>query len=463
MATDDEARDRDCPRAGPRHAAPRKPLLARLHMPAGKAVALAAMPTAVLMGMGFTPQLATAKPGAPSPFGDAFCVTKPDGTPTPDTPTPGTPTADSPTATPSPDEDAAKEKGKSKEKDKDKGKGKDDDKGGATNEPDTGGKPTPDEGKDDTPAETGKPAPKPTADPTPDPPAVPDKGKLPVPPIPPLPPLPDLPRLPDPEATKSPTPTTTPSPDRTGTTDTPAPSATPRPGKSPDRAGKKAEETRRKKETGPTGAPPTAPSATTKPSTEPDDDKTPTPGSTPSGPSGTPSPGATDTKTPPPCPLPNRQSDKGQAAFADNPWFLEANRLTLTGLTYEGVKEVVTAGGQKKSVLKFSADKLAIDDLHALVNDRKRIYHQSGPGKTSTVDGGRVTMYTEQLKGKLLGSTLPLFAADYTAEHPPPLIPGLKLPIPIFFTDVKIRQAGQFGGNLTIPNMRVYVTDGVYP
>ncbi|MGI5340109.1 hypothetical protein ACQEVS_23285 [Streptomyces sp. CA-181903] len=74
-----------------------------------------------------------------------------------------------------------------------------------------------------------------------------------------------------------------------------------------------------------------------------------------------------------------------------------------------------------------------------------------------------MTMYTEQLKGKLLGSTLPIFAADYTAEHPPPLIPGLKLPIPIFFTDVKIRQAGQFGGTLTIPNMRVYVTDGVYP
>ncbi|CAM5232603.1 hypothetical protein SHIRM173S_01721 [Streptomyces hirsutus] len=47
-------------RRGPRHAAPRKPLFTRFHMPAGKAIALAAMPTAVLMGMGFTPTLAQA-------------------------------------------------------------------------------------------------------------------------------------------------------------------------------------------------------------------------------------------------------------------------------------------------------------------------------------------------------------------------------------------------------------------
>jgi len=47
-------------RTGPRHAAPRKPLFTRFQMPAGKAIAIAAMPTAVLMGMGFTPTLAQA-------------------------------------------------------------------------------------------------------------------------------------------------------------------------------------------------------------------------------------------------------------------------------------------------------------------------------------------------------------------------------------------------------------------
>lgn len=46
---------------GPRHAAPRKSLLAKFQRPAGKAMALAAMPTAVLVGMGFAPKLADRK------------------------------------------------------------------------------------------------------------------------------------------------------------------------------------------------------------------------------------------------------------------------------------------------------------------------------------------------------------------------------------------------------------------
>ncbi|NUR65660.1 MAG: hypothetical protein HOQ47_07870, partial [Streptomyces sp.] len=65
-------------RTGPRHAAPKKPLFTRFHMPAGKAIALAAMPTAVLMGMGFTPTLANAEdqPAAKSLTADEYkdCV-----------------------------------------------------------------------------------------------------------------------------------------------------------------------------------------------------------------------------------------------------------------------------------------------------------------------------------------------------------------------------------------------------
>ena len=53
-------------RTGPRHAAPKKPLFTRFHMPAGKAIATVAMPTAVLMGMGFTSSLALADSGGGS-------------------------------------------------------------------------------------------------------------------------------------------------------------------------------------------------------------------------------------------------------------------------------------------------------------------------------------------------------------------------------------------------------------
>src|SRR5689334_17564524 len=64
--------------SGPRHAAPRKSLLTKLHVPAGKAVALAAMPTAVLMGMGFTPHFAQADEMPKNPFKAGPCVSQSD-------------------------------------------------------------------------------------------------------------------------------------------------------------------------------------------------------------------------------------------------------------------------------------------------------------------------------------------------------------------------------------------------
>ncbi|WP_372409678.1 hypothetical protein [Streptomyces luteireticuli] len=406
MSTEEEHR----PKAGPRHAAPRKPLLARLHMPVGKAVALAAMPTAVLMGMGFTPQLAQAKPTEPpNPFGDAFCLTTPDQSPSPDA-TPGTP---SPSASPSPDVSrTADDEGKADKPKKSK------------------------ETVPPSPSRTPKPEATPTPTPTPSPSEdLLDKlrGKL-----------PRLP-LPVPPATSSPSPTPTPTPPPTDTpTPTPsAKSATPTP---PTSAVKKQ-------------SPSPTPKATPQPHKTLDVPETPEATDTAS-PSATPSPTPTspDEKTPKPCPTPKAGADRKQAGFANNPWFLESSKLTLRGLTYQGIKEITTVGGQKKSVVKFTADGLDIRDLHALVNDRGRVYHQSGPGKTSTIRGGEVTLYTEELKGKLLGIPMTI-----NASHPPPLIPGLKLPIPISYTDVKIRQGGQYGGTLTIPNMKVYITDGTYP
>ncbi|WP_171166327.1 hypothetical protein [Streptomyces sp. I05A-00742] len=476
MATDDAARDRDCPKAGPRHAAPRKTLLARLHMPAGKAVALAAMPTAVLMGMGFTPQLASAKPTEPgNPLGDAFCLTAPDASQGA-TPSPGASGKDA-----EKDKEAEKDKdaGKSKDTGKDKNKGKDKDE--PTKEPGEKKTPTP-EDREDKAGEPGKPAeePSPSSGGTDDPAAPPARGKLPeLPPLPKLPPLPGPftpPPAPTPTPTPTPTTTPTPTPSPGGTSATPAPPASPTPGASKDatKDAEKAKEAARKAAEAEKKAKEAAAEKAARPAPGPtksgQDARTPGPTpatpdapSAPATPSGTPSPGASGAKTPLPCPNPPKQAVKGEANFANNPWFLESSKLTLTGLTYEGVKEVTTVNGQKKSVLKFTADKLEIAKLHALVNDRGRVYHQSGESTPSTVAGGKVTMYTEQLTGKLFGSSLPLFAANYSASSPPPLIPGMKLPIPLFFTDVKIRQAGQFGGTLTIPDMHVYITDGTYP
>ncbi|MBH1933744.1 hypothetical protein I5Q34_05445 [Streptomyces sp. AV19] len=410
-------------KTGPRHAAPRKPLLARLHMPAGKAIALAAMPTAVLMGMGFTPQLAQAKPvEPPNPFGDAFCLTKPDASPSP--------SPDATPGTPSPSPDASRT---ADADDKPKSSGK--------VPPSPAGTPSPSPSPKAKPKSTPSPTPSPTEDPVEK-----DRGKLPGS----LPlPLPPMTASPSPTPTDTPTPTPTPSAKSPESPESPkSPAPTPSNGalkKAPPSPTPKATPQPRK-----TLDVPETPEATPTPDAS---------GSASPSPSATPSPTATGEKTPKPCPTTKAGPDRQQAGFANNPWFLEASKLTLRGLTYEGIKEITTIGGQKKSVVKFTADGLDIKDLHALVNDRGKVFHQRGPGpEVPTIRGGKVTLYTEELKGKLLGIPMTV-----NASHPPPLIPGLKLPIPISYTDVKIRQAGQYGGTLTIPNMKVYITDGTYP
>ncbi|MFI1800875.1 hypothetical protein ACH427_26465 [Streptomyces sp. NPDC020379] len=416
-------------RSGPRHAAARKPLLARLHMPAGKAVAIAAMPTAVLMGMGFTPQLALAKPPLPEPF-DGQCATAPDASPEP-----GASGSTSPGPAPS---RSAKES--------------------AT-------RPTEQPSKAPEP-----PSAKPEARPETKPEARPEPGK-------------------SPDAGNA---------ARTGPSPAPSPSASPSPSKSfnpldPLGLGDKLRDILDGGRSGagkqpsappssapaPSGGPSSAPSgaqhvpppadartpdgrpsgkASTAPSTEPSRAPSSAPPSTAPSPGASPgtsaSPGAL-----PPCPKGKAVDGNDGHAFPDQPWYLEASVLTLKGLTYDGIKKITMANGQQKSVLKFTADALTIKDLHQIVNSYGKEYHVAGPGTDSTVTGGQVTMYTEELKGNLLG----LIPSTASPTSPPPLIPGLKLPIPIFYTNVKIRQGGQFGGTLHIPNLHQYLTNGTYP
>ncbi|MFE2147325.1 hypothetical protein ACFXA3_37305, partial [Streptomyces sp. NPDC059456] len=64
-------------RRGPRHAAPRKSLLNKIQIPVGKTMALAAMPTAVFVGMGMAPKLALADEEIP--FARGAVVSRDDG------------------------------------------------------------------------------------------------------------------------------------------------------------------------------------------------------------------------------------------------------------------------------------------------------------------------------------------------------------------------------------------------
>jgi hypothetical protein len=140
---------------------------------------------------------------------------------------------------------------------------------------------------------------------------------------------------------------------------------------------------------------------------------------------------------------------------ADDPWYLNASSLTLKGADYQGIVEVKTASGATKKVLKYViSGGTDIGDLHQTVKDTQqhKTYHvQAGSGTTSTIRGGATTMYTQSISGNLFG----LIPITFSPDNPPPL----NIPL-IYFTNVKVVQAGQFGGTLHVPGMHVYTTDG---
>lgn len=444
--------------SGPRHAAPRKPLLARLNMPAGKAVALAAMPTAVLMGMGFTPTLAQAKPMPPNPFGDGPCAAAPDRSPEPD---PGASQggadegkgANTPTAPTAPGGSAG-----------------DGERPGARDRA-VGLAASPAEGarRSSSPSASPSvtPSPSATSSPSASPSASPSSSASEA--ARPLDPL-GLGGLlggllgggrhdaPPPARGSLPAPSATPSAGRGADGGTGSAARTAGPGGSaPDRAGTTAP--------GPGKSP--SPGASANPSTSPSasPDANPSAG-TSAGAATTPAPDGE--KRPYPCPtydpkaLAAAEPETG-TVLPNQPWYLESSVLTLEGLKYEGVKRVTMANKQEKPVLKFTADAVRIRDLHQIVNSveadggHPRQYHVTGFGHAEkdvpTITGGKVTMYTEELSGKLFG----VVPVTFTPSKPPPLTRPL-----LVFTDVRIRQAGQFGGTLRVPTLHQYSTDGVY-
>jgi hypothetical protein len=429
--------------SGPRHAAPRKSLLTKLHVPAGKAVALAAMPTAVLMGMGLTPHLAQADEPKNPAFKPGPCVTQSD-----------TP---SPSAT---GKDAGKDGTKDAKDGKDAGKDAASTAGDAAKGAEKDGKDGAGTAKD-TPKPTtspsaqadGKPAAKdspsatkaPTQQPTTAAPT-PTKSVDPKDPLGLGGLLSGLLGGGKPTATPAPT-TTAPKPDPTTTPPAPepsptgthaSPSATPKatathaPVKDAVKGASEAAKKAAKALADPTGSPTASPSATD--------------GSGGTGGSGDPQSY--------PCPvydakaLADAQTEPGIPLLPDEPWTLKSSVLTLHGLNYDGIVQVRTAGGSVKDVLKFTATGVDIGDLDQFVVGPGNTHTEvrAAKGSTSTIRNGTVTMYTESLSGNLLG----LIPITFTPKAPPPLtLPEL------FFTDVTVVQAGQFGGDLHVPGMQV--------
>ncbi|MEU9010539.1 hypothetical protein AB0D12_12260 [Streptomyces sp. NPDC048479] len=389
-------------------------------MPAGKAIALAAMPTAVFLGMGLTPKLALAE-DKDIPFAPGPCVTR----------------SDEPAASESPKpSDSAKPSESPSEK------------------PD----PSASESASDKPADEPTPGATPSASKSADPKTVPTPTPTPTPsatkttnPLDPLgvgDAIKDLLDGPD----KEPTATATPSaPATTKPAAEPTPSTKPttdpsaKPSTNPaEKVGETADKAKDAiKDAADKAGATTQELDDAVKGLDPKKDEDIPDGAKPRFPCPTADPKA----------LAAADLEPGIPLLPDDPWILQSSLLTLKGLDYKGIVEVKTGSGKVKKVLKFTASGVDIKDLHQLVvgPNGTTAHVEADKGSTSTITNGTVTMYTEELKGNLFG----LIPITFSPQTPPPL----NVPF-AFFTNVKVTQAGQFGGTLTVPGLHNYFTGG---
>jgi hypothetical protein len=420
-------------RTGPRHAAPRKPLFTRFQMPAGKAIALAAMPTAVFMGMGLNTTLARAADHAPSSkslTADEYqkCVEALDNS------------KDSKDASASPSPSASASASKSADKADPTPSASADKNSGKT----SGGTSSSDSGSD------GKATPTPSA----------SSGSS------------------SDKSSGSGTSTPSPSASSSGggllegignaitgvlsggsgsgsdssTSSTPTPSASSAASATKGTSGTVKDTTKKVTDTVKDTVKDTTDTASKAASdvTKAAGDTVKAAQSAAASASPSSSTSAQD--------CPTATDDQGGVenilALPDKPWHLEASSLLLKGADYQGIVKVRTADGTVKKVLKYVISQgTDIGDLHQLVDGQKgETYHvQAAKGSTSTIRDGKTVMYTESISGNLFG----LIPVTFSPDNPPPL----NIPL-IYFTNVKVTQAGQFGGTLHVPGMHQYVTGG---
>ncbi|MFM9366695.1 hypothetical protein [Streptomyces sp. Da 82-17] len=399
-------------RTGPRHAAPKKPLITRLNMPAGKAIAIAAMPTSILMGMGLTPTLAHAKPVPDNPFRDGPCVTAPDK---------------------ESDEEKAKDEAE-KEKEKDEqDEAKEPTPSPSAGEPDQGDEPepTPSPSSGDS-ADSGGQADEPEPEPSE------SETKNPLDPLGVGDAIKDI-FTPDEKASEEPAPEPSASEDAKSEDEDAKSDVTDPVKDTVDGAKDTVDKVTDGAKDTVDGAKDAAEDAL-KPGAEATDPLAPD----------------ADGKKPFPCVVEKKVAGEDETAPApipDDPWHLSASSLLLKGADYKGIVNLKTAGGKTKQVMKYVVSKgTDIGDLHQTVKGPGgETYHiKSAKGATSTIRGGETIMYTERLSGHLFG----LIPVTFDPEHPPPL----NIPT-IYLTKVEAVQAAQFGGNLTVPGFHSEITD----
>lgn len=165
-------------------------------------------------------------------------------------------------------------------------------------------------------------------------------------------------------------------------------------------------------------------------------------------------------------------SDLTPGEFPNVTWNLKASQLRLYNTVFHGVVTVQTAAGPKR-VLKFTAEAVDIDNLkmNAYQGSNTTLHIDGGPGSTSTMrttGGQQITMYVTKLTGTIAGieglPLPPLLRVTLTPDTIPAwlynIIGSLNLKLQLTLDDVDIDQVGQTGGTLTIPGFHGYGVPG---
>ncbi|MFD0595040.1 hypothetical protein ACFQZ4_23935 [Catellatospora coxensis] len=124
---------------------------------------------------------------------------------------------------------------------------------------------------------------------------------------------------------------------------------------------------------------------------------------------------------------------------------MTGSRVTMYGLTFDGIVELPTKDGGTVRTLRFSMDKSDTNDF------RLRVYGKDGwvtdiTTPKLTVEGDRVYFYTSRFRGKALG----VLDVDYSPDEPPLLTPPL-----VFFTDPVIDLVYVDSPKLRAPDMKI--------
>jgi len=157
----------------------------------------------------------------------------------------------------------------------------------------------------------------------------------------------------------------------------------------------------------------------------------------------------------------------GDHVVPEQNWVLHSSKLALHGSVFNGVYDVQMASGATKRVLKFTTASVDIGDLDmSTIEIPGLTFHvKSRPGSTSTMRNGPITMYVESLSGHLsaiYGLPIPIDLGEITLTPDTlpkwlwDLIGAVPIPLDITLDKAKAVQAGQFGGDLKIPGMRLF-------